>query len=91
MNYLKVVLGALWGFLAPFVKAFATEAGRFAKDRAEIYVPMIADSLRGEPGSVKRDEVFRLIKEDAINAGITITSTLILNAIQAIYSDKYGV
>lgn len=85
---MKLFMSGLWAFIRPFFMKFISEAGSFALTTAmEVVLTIAKDpSLLSKSGTEKRDIALQQIRAKAIGAGIQLSTTMILDAIQAAYN-----
>jgi hypothetical protein len=82
----KLVMSGIWTVLEPFVTQFLTDLGKILAEEAIKVVPMIAASMAGADGTAKREAAISQIKINLASRGIQATTTMILNAIQVVYT-----
>jgi hypothetical protein len=80
---LKVLFSDVWGFLAPFLRLFLTDAGRLLASSAMEVVTEIAETMLDKDGEEKRRAAFIRISDDLRSGGIRLGASVINAAIEA--------
>lgn len=88
---IKVLFSGIWDFLAPFMMIFVKESGKVLIGLALRIVKQIASdpSMLGKTGQEKRELAIKQLQDKALEAGLSIGTTVALNMIQAAFTKLF--
>lgn len=88
---IKLLFSNIWEFLAPFVMMFLKKSGQVLMGMAiEIVKTIAADpSMLSKSGQEKRELAIKELKHRALSSGLTISTTVALNMIQAAFTKLF--
>ena len=79
----KFRMSSIWSFLLPFVQILLTKGGLILATVAMQAVQIVAESMKDEDGTDKREAAFDIIKKELTEQGIDLASSVINAAIEA--------
>lgn len=79
----KFMMSSIWLFLLPFVQILLTKGGLILATVAMQAVQIVAESMKDEDGTDKKEAAFDIIKKELTEQGIDLASSVINAAIEA--------